>query len=666
METILKADTSNLQSFEAEEAVIGAMLLSREVISDVTEILTEEDFAMPQLKEIFSAIMDLFEEGKPVDVITVAERLRERGTFDAVGGSEYLTSLVINTPTTANATYYAKIIKEKSLLRQGLNKCEELTKAYQEGNITRIQQLLDDLLKIKTVIESGQFDNLLPTISLEKAYEKELSLGMNKWRIHRLLPAKGLILLCGRPKKGKTAILCKIIAGLILGKNCFQRNVYQESEPKILWITNENTAEELRNSIKLYGDIDTDKYIRIIDIEKLEAISLFNIDTIVNTAKYHSCNLIIIEPLTLLNEVMQAESKKNANFDQVYGTLIRIRQKLIKENLSLIGVRHSKKGTGVLYNMDDVIDSPMGSTAYPSAADAIIGFGLPPNTEKDTQRRIMAIGRGVYLDYLLDYDEEQGYIELGDYENETSSIKLSENQRKIYEYLKKVPIAKPHEIAKETGINFDTVRTILYRLTQRGLITKSDNGYSLLISNSNNETKNINKIDTHERNEKHETFETVETYETSNKVFQNVSRSLKRSEVDKNQGLEVNKSNTVSNVSSVSNITEVKDDIKKTVCVYKNLSFDKQNEKQNIKHIIGFDIQRFYVLNFSLLTTEDYREAAKHYKCECGNILEYGEAIDCFVCKVCRQIYRLIPGRTSDIEGGKLFIELKKLDKEAV
>jgi len=98
--------------YEAEQSVLGAILLDKEVLSSVTEIISSQDFYREDHREIFEAIMDLYEKGEPIDLITVAEQLKVRGSLEAVGGLEYLTNLASLVPTTANAKHYAKIVEE--------------------------------------------------------------------------------------------------------------------------------------------------------------------------------------------------------------------------------------------------------------------------------------------------------------------------------------------------------------------------------------------------------------------------------------------------------------------------------------------------------------------------------------------------------------------------
>src|SRR5665647_569598 len=87
------------QSIEAEQSVIGSMLLDKEAIPLVTEILKGEDFYREDHKEIFEAVMDLFDKAEPIDLITVSEQLKSRGTLEGVGGLDYLSNVASSVPT---------------------------------------------------------------------------------------------------------------------------------------------------------------------------------------------------------------------------------------------------------------------------------------------------------------------------------------------------------------------------------------------------------------------------------------------------------------------------------------------------------------------------------------------------------------------------------------
>ncbi len=105
------------QSIEAEQSVLGALLIDRDAVVEVAEILRPDDFYRNQHGSIYSAILELYERREPVDIVTVSEVLERTGNLDHVGGSAYLASLINLTPTAVNAVYYARIVERKAVLR---------------------------------------------------------------------------------------------------------------------------------------------------------------------------------------------------------------------------------------------------------------------------------------------------------------------------------------------------------------------------------------------------------------------------------------------------------------------------------------------------------------------------------------------------------------------
>jgi len=125
-QTTSNRDNSNSVEFErtppqdviAEQSVLGGMLLSKDAIGDVIEILRERDFYRPAHELIYNAIIELYGRGEPADPVTVAAELTKRGDIARAGGAPYLHTLISSVPTAANASYYAKLIREKAILRR--------------------------------------------------------------------------------------------------------------------------------------------------------------------------------------------------------------------------------------------------------------------------------------------------------------------------------------------------------------------------------------------------------------------------------------------------------------------------------------------------------------------------------------------------------------------
>ena len=105
------------QNLEAEQSVLGAILLDNDAINHALEILTPDDFYRETHREIFRAMVALTDHNQPVDAITLTDALRTKGALEAVGGPAYIAELASIVPTAANVAHYARITREKAVLR---------------------------------------------------------------------------------------------------------------------------------------------------------------------------------------------------------------------------------------------------------------------------------------------------------------------------------------------------------------------------------------------------------------------------------------------------------------------------------------------------------------------------------------------------------------------
>ena len=122
------------QNLEAEQSVLGAILLDREAALKVAELLEPEDFYREAHQLIYRAVLDLLDAGEAVDTVTLSDRLRSRRELERVGGNGYLTTLVNTVPTAANAEHYARIVSEKALMRRLIAAATEIARDVYEGD----------------------------------------------------------------------------------------------------------------------------------------------------------------------------------------------------------------------------------------------------------------------------------------------------------------------------------------------------------------------------------------------------------------------------------------------------------------------------------------------------------------------------------------------------
>lgn len=212
------------QNLEAETSVLGAVLLENEALNRILEILKEDDFYRNAHRRIFSAILHLYEHSEPVDLITLSEVLKTRGELDDVGGVEYLNSLVNGVPTAANISYYAKIIKEKALLRKLINRTTEIvSQSYSiSGDVDEfidqaersIFEISEDRVRPSFYLIKDLIKSSFKTI--ERLYEKRQLITGVPTGFQRLdeltsgLQPSDLIIIAGRPSMGKTALALNI------------------------------------------------------------------------------------------------------------------------------------------------------------------------------------------------------------------------------------------------------------------------------------------------------------------------------------------------------------------------------------------------------------------------------------------------------------------------
>ncbi|MGH7260103.1 MAG: replicative DNA helicase [Nitrospiraceae bacterium] len=208
------------QNLEAEQSVLGAILLENTAMSKAMEVLTEEDFYKTAHRKIYLAMLDLSEHDEVIDQITLTEHLKGKGVLESVGGAAYLAELVQMVPTAANVRYHCKIVRDKALLR-GLigTSTEVITRGY--DGTGSVDDLLDYAERSVFSLAQGKlgrsFTELKHVIresldlvdALSKRKEKITGVPTGYYDLDDLtagLQASDLIVIAGRPSMGKTSL----------------------------------------------------------------------------------------------------------------------------------------------------------------------------------------------------------------------------------------------------------------------------------------------------------------------------------------------------------------------------------------------------------------------------------------------------------------------------
>jgi len=222
------------QSLEAEQAVLGAIILEGESITKAIEILSSDDFYREANRKIYLAMLELFDKNEPIDLITITEHLKDKGELEEVGGLSYLSTLATVVPTSANIRYHAKLVREKALLRSLIRACTEITtKIYEEPEdaeemIDYAERLIFEISEKRTNTNFYQMKDVVKQTFriIESMYERKAVITGVPSGFKDLdeltsgFQPGDLIIIGGRPGMGKTAFSLNIAqhVGVELGE----------------------------------------------------------------------------------------------------------------------------------------------------------------------------------------------------------------------------------------------------------------------------------------------------------------------------------------------------------------------------------------------------------------------------------------------------------------
>lgn len=249
-------------SREAEESVIGAVLLSEEAVNEVMDVIHPEDFYVPAHQAIFEAMRELFDTSQAIDAVTVSELLRRRGELEKIGGIQYLTRLVDIVPSTSNVVYYAGIVEEhakrRELIRAGASVTDFAFNVDEEiaTVLDRAEQAVLGVAERRasqTLFEVGpMFNDVLEHIEMLEQQGSDLTglatgyVDIDK-KLAGLQPAN-LVVIAARPAMGKSSLALGI--GI---------NVAAQNEPVALFSLEMSKEELVQRILSSVGKVDSMK-----------------------------------------------------------------------------------------------------------------------------------------------------------------------------------------------------------------------------------------------------------------------------------------------------------------------------------------------------------------------------------------------------------------------
>lgn len=323
-------------SDEAEQSVIGSMIMDKDAIIAASEAITGEDFYQQRYGVLFDAMLELFNEGKPVDLITLQNKLKEKDVPPELCSLEFIRDLITAVPTSANVRYYANIVKEKSVLRQLIKVTESITnecyldKEKVETIMENTEKKVFDILQKRN---SGEFVSIKDIVfhsleSVETAAKNKGSVTGVATGFYDLdyktagLQRSDLVLIAARPSMGKTAFVLNIAEYVALRSNVttaiFSLEMSKDQLVKrILSMHSKVDSQAIRS-----GDLNDDEWLKLVEsarvignsnliIDDTSSISISELRSKCRKYKLeHNLGLVIIDYLQLMSGSKKSESRQ--------------------------------------------------------------------------------------------------------------------------------------------------------------------------------------------------------------------------------------------------------------------------------------------------------------------------------------------------------------------
>ena len=323
-------------SLEAEQSVLGAMIINKDAINIAVEQLHPEDFYKEANKEIYKAIIELYNRNEPVDLITLSEELKKRGTLENVGGLTYLADLSGGVGLSSNIKHYCDIVEEKSILRRLIKSCDEImAKSYEDSE--EVNSIIEQAEKNIFDITQGRHREGFAPIKevLLDSFSKIEELASRQGELTGLttgfididnklsgLQKSDLILLAARPSMGKTALGINIAvnSAVMADASVAIFSLEMSKEQLVQRMISSVSHVDLQKIIS--GQLDEDEWLKIINvmaplsqaniyIDDTAGISLLEMKAKCRRLKIEKgLDLILIDYLQLMESESRHESRQ--------------------------------------------------------------------------------------------------------------------------------------------------------------------------------------------------------------------------------------------------------------------------------------------------------------------------------------------------------------------
>lgn len=395
-------------SAEAEQSVIGSMIMDKDAIATASEVVSGHDFYEQQYQILFETMVELSNEGKPVDLITLQDRLKEKDVPAQVSSLEFIRDLVTAVPTSANVRYYAQIVRDKAVLRRLIKVSEEtanecyMDKEKLDTILEKTEKQIFDIVQNKGTKDFTDIkDVVLRTIdSIEAAARNQGSVTGVATGFYDLdyktagLQPSDLILIAARPSMGKTAFALNIAEHVALKLNVttaiFSLEMSQDQLVKRVLAMNSKVDSQSIRTGSLSGEewADLMESARIIGnsnlvIDDTSAISISELRSKCRKLKLEkNLGLVMIDYLQL----MSGSNKKNESRQQEISEISRSLKSLAREiNVPIIALSQLSRAVEQRPDKRPMLSDLRESGAIEQDADVVMFIYRDDYYNKDTE-----------------------------------------------------------------------------------------------------------------------------------------------------------------------------------------------------------------------------------------------------------------------------------------
>lgn len=399
-------------SVEAEQSVIGSMIMDREAIMATSEIIGKEDFYQSQYGVLFEAMVELYNEGKPVDLITLQNRLKKKDVPPEISSLEFVRDLLNIVPTSANVKYYAGIVREKATLRKLIKAAEEIANTCYLGQEPLEDVLEDTEKKIFDLVQKRETKDYVPIKDVVlNALDKIEIASRNKGNVTGIptgftdldyktsgMQPSDLVLVAARPSMGKTAFVLNMAQHMAFKNNetvaIFSLEMSKEQlVNRLLSLESRVDSQAIRT-----GNLTDEDWAKLIEgagivgksnliIDDTPGISVAELRSKCRKYKMeHNLAVVIIDYLQLMTG-----SKKSDSRQQEISDISRSLKEIARElNVPVIALSQLSRAVEQRPDHRPMLSDLRESGAIEQDADVVMFIYRDDYYNKDTERKNVA------------------------------------------------------------------------------------------------------------------------------------------------------------------------------------------------------------------------------------------------------------------------------------